>query len=456
MKKIRFVAFFTCLAVWVGILSVPAAAQVLYPYPESEGNRVESASAMLVYLGVTSADDVVLYEKEADIPYSPGALVRVMVGAYAMKAIEEQALDLDAVQGTYTLEMFNTTIAGTGLGNCNMAFGETWTLRDLLTASMVTTAADAALTMAVAISGSEAAFVSGMNELAAELGCTGSHFTNVTGLHDPDQYMTARDTVAITRYAADYPALRNMMELSQYTVTPVSNGSTRSWPASNELLRSVSPYYDADVAYGRTGFADDRYAVVAMGSKAGYEYMAVALGAPKTGDNGEAGVHYRDVSRLLDWGFKDFAYKTLLQKNEPVGRIDVDLSWNTDSVALVPATDFSTIVASGVDASQIIRVVTKNQETLTAPVEKDQVLGKVELYLNIDQKIGEVELVAAESVERSDLLAAWEKFRQFLGSPWFYAGILLIGLLLLGYVVLNIVHNRNRRRQGRKKVRRFK
>lgn len=157
-----------------------------------------------------------------------------------------------------------------------------------------------------------------------------------------------------------------------------------------------------------------------------------------------------------DWGFQDFAYKTLLQKTSRLAGIDVDLSWDTDSVAMVPVNDFSTIVASGVDASQIIRVVTKNQETLTAPVEKDQILGKVELYLNIDQKIGEVELVAAESVERSDLLAAWEKFRQFLSSPWFYAGVILIGLLLLGYVVLNIVHNRNRRRQGRKKVRRFK
>ena len=199
MKKIRFTAFFVCLVVLMGILAVPAAGQVLYPYPETEGDRVESASAMLVYLGTTAADDVILYEKEADLPYSPGALVRVMVGAYAMKAIEEKSLDLDTVQGTYTLEMFNSTIAGTGLGNCNMAFGETWTLRDLLTASMVTTAADAALTMAVAVAGSEAAFVAGMNELAAELGCTGSHFTNVTGLHDPNQVMTARDTVKITQ-----------------------------------------------------------------------------------------------------------------------------------------------------------------------------------------------------------------------------------------------------------------
>lgn len=125
-----------------------------------------------------------------------------------------------------------------------------------------------------------------------------------------------------------------MMELSQYSVNPVSKGSPRSWPASNELVRSVSPYYNANVVYGRTGFADDRYSVVAMGSKAGYEYMAVALGAPKTGDGDKAGVHYRDVSRLLGWGFRDFSYKTLLRKNEPVGRIDVGLSWETDAVAL--------------------------------------------------------------------------------------------------------------------------
>ena len=193
-----------------------------------------------------------------------------------------------------------------------------------------------------------------------------------------------------------------------------------------------------------------------MGSKAGYEYMAVALGAPKTGDGDKAGVHYRDVSRLLGWGFRDFSYKTLLRKNEPVGRIDVGLSWETDAVALVPVADFSTIVASGVDASQVIRVVTKYQETLTAPVEKDQVLGKVELYLNIDQKIGEVELVAAESVEASEVLVLWENVRSFLTSPWFIGGLAVLTLLLIGYIILNVVHNRRRTRRKMKRVKKYK
>lgn len=84
---------------------------------------------MLVYLGTTAADDVILYEKEADPALFPRCAGAGDGGGLCHEAIEEKSLDLDTVQGTYTLEMFNSTIAGTRLGNCNMAFGETWTLR---------------------------------------------------------------------------------------------------------------------------------------------------------------------------------------------------------------------------------------------------------------------------------------------------------------------------------------
>lgn len=454
MKKSQFLSFFLCLMLFTGLLAAPVSAQVLYDYPTSEGNTIESPSAMLVYLGTTAEQDVVLYEKDADTRYSPGALVRVMVGAYAMEVIEEKNLDMETTTGTYTLQMFNHTIAGTGLGTANMAFGETWTLKDLLSVSMIQTAADAALTLAVTLCGDQATFVQGMNDLAEELGCTNSHFTNVTGLHDENQYMSPRDVIIITRYAADFPALRKMMEMSQYTAHPVSGGEARSWPSSNELLRSTSSNYYKDAVYGRTGYADG-YSIVAMGAKAGYEYMAVAMGAQKD-ENGAATVHFSDAKKLLQWGFSDFSYKTLLNKNEPVDRIPVSLCWEKDTIAAVPVEEFSTIVASGVDSSQVIRKVIRYQDTLTAPVEKDTPLGKVELYLNLDQKIGEVELVAAESAEKNQLLAAWAQFLLFVKSPWFYIGLGALLLLLLGYVILVVVHNRRRKRRKMKRVKKFK
>lgn len=96
------------------------------------------------------------------------------------------------------------------------------------------------------------------------------------------------------------------------------------------------------------------------------------------------------------------------------------------------------------------------QETLEAPVEKDTPLGKVELYLNLDQKIGEVELVAAEGAEKNQLLVAWDQFLLFVKSPWFYIGLGGLLVLLLGYTILVVAHNGRRKRRRMKRVKKFK
>ena len=114
------------------------------------------------------------------------------------------------------------------------------------------------------------------------------------------------------------------------------------------------------------------------------------------------------------------------------------------------------MVYNALKSEDILPKITLYKQTVDAPVEKGTVYGKVELYVNLDQKIGEVELVAGESVEQSQILAVWEKVRGFLSSPWFYAGIgLLVGLLVL-YIILNIVHNRNRRKNNMQKVKKYK
>ena len=68
----------------------------------------------------------------------------------------------------------------------------------------------------------------------------------------------------------------------------------------------------------------------------------------------------------------------------------MDLSWNTDHVNLVPEREFSTVVENKLDPSQGIKKVTVYEQNIKAPVEKGTVLGKVELIVNVDQKIGEV------------------------------------------------------------------
>jgi hypothetical protein len=91
-----------------------------------------------------------------------------------------------------------------------------------------------------------------------------------------------------------------------------------------------------------------------------------------------------------------------------------------------------------------------------APVKKGEVLGKIELYIKTDQKLGEVNLVASESIDQSRVLAVWAQIQLFLRSPWFYAGLALLAILLIGYIILNIVHNRKLKRNRMKRLNRFR
>ena len=93
---------------------------------------------------------------------------------------------------------------------------------------------------------------------------------------------------------------------------------------------------------------------------------------------------------------------------------------------------------------------------MDAPVEKGTVYGKVELYINLNEKIGEVELVAAESIEASQVLVVWAKVKAFLTSPWFFGALILLAVLLIGYIVLNIIHNRKRKRRKMKRIKKYK
>ena len=457
MKKIRTLALACAAALLTAIAASPLTASALYELPKEKA--VHASSAILVGLGATSEEDTVLFERKADTKLAPAAMVRVMVGALAIKTIQEKNIDIDTATGTYTLQCDNL-ITGTGIRVANMKIGETWTIRDLLTMSMVQTAADACVTLAFALSGSETQFVTDMNHLAKEIGCNDTSFANVTGLDNANQYTTARDMALMLRYAMTFPEYEEMMKLTEYTAHPVSGGEAITLPNNNNLIRASSPqsYYSRAVL-GKTGVTDGAgYCLAAVARDGGYEYMAVVLKAPETDDEGnfKGLLHYKDVQTLFDWAFDSFAYKTLLSKNEPTGKLTVNLAWNQDTVVLVPEKDFATVVDKKLPVDTIIRKVTLNEETVDAPVTKGSVYGKVELYINVDQKLGEVNLIASESLDRSQVLAVWAEVQQFLKSPWFIAGVALLVLLLVGYIILNVVHNRRRRRKKMKRVKKYK
>lgn len=453
MKKTRIAAFLCTLLLTVTLLAVPVGAA---GYTPPDTTKIHATAAILVNLAGNAEGDVVLYEKDADAVHAPGSMMRYMVLAYALHRVQEQGLDIDTATGTYTKEMFNKFVAGTGVNTVKMAYGETWTLRDLLQVSFMQSASDAVVVLAHAIDGGVAPFVEGMNALATELGCTYSHFANLTGLDSLSQYTTARDMYRIVRYVQQFSLFEDLAVNYQVTVKPVSGGSQRTIVSANSMLQPSSTYRYSPLVHSRTGLSEHEGRTCASVARdSGYEYLVVVMGCPEENAEGQKNLHYRDTIALFKWAFSSFEYKTVLGNSESLASVPVGLSLDTDWVNLVPQKEIATVVEKNLALNQIVKEITLYADTekgVDAPLEKGTVLGKVELIVNTDQKIGEVELVAEKTIHRSWLLYAWSQVSGFFTSIWFFIGVGLLVLLIISYAILNVVHNRRRRRDRLQRV----
>lgn len=440
MKKL--LAILLVLAV-----ALAAAPTVGASYSLPDDLTLHAKSAMLVYIDSSIEKDHIVFERDADTRRDPAATLRVMVGLYAIRLIREKNIDMDTVTGVYDMTCYNQ-VTGTGLGVVGMYLGNTWTLRDLLAASMAETAADACVVMCQTLAGSTAAFVDGMNALAAEIGCTNTHFQNVTGLTAEGQYTTARDLYRITRAAMEYPELTAMLGAPSYEVTPVV-GRKQVRATTTFMLRSSAESYYKYLQFGRAGSTENEGRnMVGLAKNGGYQYMAVVLGSEMPDGQDSAIVHFEDAHDLFDWGFFHFSYRTLLSAGQPVGQLKVELAWSTDTVVLAAGSAFGAVVPDDTALSEVeIRPVLSGDGRVDAPVKKGDVFGTAEIWIVGGDKIGEVPMVAADSVSRSTLLAITRGFKRVFTSKWLYIAIGLFCLLAAGYVLLSALQNRKRRKK---------
>lgn len=447
--KTRILALLTAVAVTASLLLTCSAPVAAGGYPLPEDVTVHSEAALLVSLAGDPEQDVVLYEQNGDTAYSPGTMLRYMVLGYALHRIEEKGLDIDAEGGTYSIALFNQYVAGTGVNPAGMGYGETWSLRDLMTLSFIHTASDAVVVLAEAIDGDVPTFLAGMNALATEIGCTNSYFDKLSGLDTAEQRTTPRDMYRIVRYCLQFSLFEELTTTFIATVNPLSGGNTRKIAGNNELMQISSNYYYSPIVHSRPGRSEtDGRSCAAVARDSGYEYLVVVMGCPITSESGEGNLHYKDVKALLRWAFKKFEYKTVLAKREILATIKVNHAWNIDHVNLIPAKEIATVVKMDISTDQIIRKVTVYEPEADAPIQQGTVYGKVELFVNVDQKIGEVELVASQAIDRSALQYTWDSILAFLGGavPYVLIGLGVILLLIVVYIVYAINHNKKRRR----------
>ena len=174
---------------------------------------------------------------------------------------------------------------------------------DLLYGALLPSGADACVGLALGLAGTEDAFVAKMNEKAAELGCKGTHFTNVSGLHGEEHYSTVRDLAAMLRYLAGNQTLKSILSTKKYVPSaPIdTSDGTLYCRWSGSLSGRESEY--AKMFAAKTGYTPEAGQCLASISKTndGGEYVLVTVNAKSenTGDSSKP-LPFIDAKLLFD------------------------------------------------------------------------------------------------------------------------------------------------------------
>lgn len=303
-------------------------------------------------------------------------------------------------------------------------------------------------------------FVRRMNEKAAELGCTNTHFTNPHGLHNDNHYASARDMAAITKYAMTLPYFTEICGTTAY-IKPETNlseettiGTTNRLLLNYEQNDGVNYYYQSCTGI-KTGSLDESgYCITASATAYGYTYIVVAMGAPMYNADGSTAYHTEmlDARSLFRWAVTSLEMKTVATQGDILTSIDLEYAFQKDQLQLAAGANASVMLPSSVDASSIV-VTVDVPESVEAPVVKGEELGTAILSY-ADQVIATVPLVASESVAKSELLAGWEQGKSLLTSPLFLVILAVIVALVIVYVILVVFYRRKQRKLRRVRRRR--
>ncbi len=262
------------------------------------------ASAIPMLL-VDASNLNVLYEEDAGQPWHPASLTKMMTAYLAFAAIKDGRISLDTPIRV-SQHAWNQAPAKSGL-----EVGATITLKDALYIMLVKSANDIAVAVAEAIGGDEKTFVAQMNQMAADMGLTATHYNNSNGLKDKGQVSSARDLAMLGLYIQrDYPQYMPIFQ------TQAVKLGTHTLETSNGLLEHF-----AGTTGMKTGYiCSSGLNIVATVNRDGRSLLAVVLGGSSVRERNEltAQLFLRGLSGALS----------------PIGKSVVDLK-NIDA----PPTD---------------------------------------------------------------------------------------------------------------------
>jgi len=432
--------------VLTAILSLVMTAVLLCPASLALQQPELTAKAALL---MDAKYDQVLYEKNADQRMVPASLTKVMTAMLVLDEVDAGNLRMDQI--VTASNTFTKGLAANG-STQNIRAGEQMTLSDLLYCLLVPSANEAANILAETVDGSIEAFVERMNSKAAELGCEGTQFANPHGLHHPDHYSTARDLYRIARKAMENEIFRTIVSTKRHEVPATNMHEARVFYNTNALL--VTWYYLDSYIYDKTigiktGTTDEGgYCLLSAAQDEEQYLISVVLDAPmiplENGRNDRR--HFTESRELFRWGFDNFSRRQIVDTATPIAQVDVTLS-GTDHVLVRPAAQLERTLPNDMDLSKVTQTVHLDSDTVAAPVEEGQVLGKLVLAYE-GEELGAVDLVSVSAAERSAFLYRLHQIKQFFSHPIVRIITVIVVLAIVALVLRKVLTPSRRGRYG--------
>lgn len=324
----------------------------------------------------------ILAQNNADQRMEPASLTKLMT-AYAVfkelatgkiKLTDQASISEKAwrTEGSRTFVKVNTKVG----------------LEDLLKGMIVQSGNDATVALAEHAAGSEESFVALMNQHAKEIGMEHSHFTNSTGLPDPELYVTAADMAKLARaLIRDFPEYYKWYSVKEFTY----NGITQY--NRNKLL-----WRDVGVDGVKTGHTDSAgYCLIASAKHGDMRLISVVLGTES--ENSRA----KESEQLLNYGFRFYETHALYAAGKPLGTArvwkgvsrDLPLGLSEDLYVTVPRGQYKNLAAALEVDMRII-----------APVGKGERHGAVKVSLG-DKMLATRPLVALQDIAQGGWWRRW-------------------------------------------------
>jgi len=370
-----------CLLV-IGAFSVPAQEPPAVP----PAPQVAAKGYLLVDFSTGNE----LAAANADERLEPASLTKIMSAYVIYRALAEGRVNLtDQV-------LISENAWRTGGSKMFVEVGKQVLMEDLLKGMIIQSGNDASVALAEHVAGSEQTFAELMNAHAKRLGMNNSHFTNATGLPDPEHYTTARDialvTAALIREFPNYYVWDGTKEF-EYNGIKQQN--------RNRLL-----WRDPTVDGVKTGFTQNAgYCLVASAKRDGMRLISVVLGSAGPEARAEASLE------LLNYGFRFYESHRLYPVGEAVESLRV---WKGDveELPVGPARDVVAIIPRG-RYDQLSARLEKAPE-LQAPIAKGARIGDIVVNLQ-EQELLRVPLVALQDVGVGSL---WQRAKDTV-LQWF-------------------------------------